>query len=180
VVGYLSTEGGALKVLFVCTANICRSAYAEVVARHLAGPDSSLVFDSAGARGFDGEPMNPPMVAEAALRGADPQGFRSKRLTLPLVDEADLILTAEAAHRRLILEDRPLAMRKAFSLGQFARGLQTAGPGDRASLLPRVREKAATARDDEDIEDPYNRGHHVVQVVASEIEALLTLIVPAL
>jgi len=169
-----------LKVLFVCTANICRSAYAEVVARQLAGPDSSLVFDSAGTRGFDSEPMNPPMAAEAAQRGADPHGFRSKRLTLPLIDEADLIFTAEAAHRRLILEDRPLAMRKAFSLGQFARGLQAAPSGDQASLLTRVREKAATAHDDDDIEDPYNRGHRVAQVVSSQIEALLTLILPAL
>jgi sulfate adenylyltransferase len=169
-----------LKVLFDCTANICRSAYAEVVARHLAGPGSLLVFDSAGTRGFDGEPMNPPMAAEAGLRGADPHGFRSKKLTLSLIDEADLILTAEAAHRRLILEDRPLAMRKAFSLGQFARGLRAAAPGDQASLLTRVREKAATARDDDDIEDPYNRGHRVAQVVSSQIEALLTLILPAL
>lgn len=32
----------AIRVLFVCTANICRSAYAEVMARHPLGDDPSV------------------------------------------------------------------------------------------------------------------------------------------
>jgi len=132
-------------VLFVCTANICRSAYAEVVARHLAGPDSSFEFDSAGIFAAEGEPMDPPMAAEALLRGADPDSHRSKRLTLDLVDDANLILTAETVHRSRILEDRPLAMSKAFTLGQFARGLQ-ASAEDSGPLLERVRARATRRR----------------------------------
>ncbi len=41
-----------LNVLFVCTANICRSPYMELTARHLAG-DAAVTFASAGTHGFD-------------------------------------------------------------------------------------------------------------------------------
>ena len=168
-----------MKVLFVCTANICRSAYAEVVARQLAGPGSALAFDSAGILAADGQPMDPPMAAEAERRGADPRAHRSKRLTLGLVDNADLILTAETVHRSRILEDRPLAMRKAFTLGQFARGLR-ASHDDPGGVLERVRARAATSGPDDDVDDPYGRGHGKAQLVALEIEALLRLVLPAL
>lgn len=171
-----------MKVLFVCTANICRSAYAEVLARHLTGPATHLEFDSAGVHGHDVEQMDPPMAAEATLRGVDPSGFRSKRLTKLLIDEADLILTAEAVHRRLILEERPRAMSKAFSLGQFARGLAASehDPADHGGLLAKVRSHAPTAHDEDDIDDPYAGGHGQAQLAALEIDALLKLILPAL
>lgn len=172
-----------MKVLFVCTANICRSAYAEVVARQLVGPGSTLEFRSAGTRGNDGDPMEPGMAAEAVLRGASTDDFRSSRLTMAMVDSADLVLTAEAAHRRRILEERPLAMRTAFSLGQFVRGLQAAEATDPATgvpLLERVRAKAATARADEDVADPYGRGPAAARTAAAELEQLLRRVLPTL
>jgi sulfate adenylyltransferase len=169
-----------MKVLLVCTANICRSPYAELVARELAGPGSSLEFSSAGVRAGDGDPMDPVMAAEAASRGAEPGSFRSRRLTNELIDDADLILTAESAHRKRILEERPLAMRNAFSLGQFARGLQAVPPGPADDLLARVRAKAATAVSEDDVADPYGRGHGPAQLAAMEIDALLKLILPTL
>ena len=42
-----------LHVLFVCTANICRSPFMEMAARELAGPDAAVEFSSAGTHGFD-------------------------------------------------------------------------------------------------------------------------------
>lgn len=167
-----------MRVLFVCTANICRSAYAEVLARHLALP--GLEFDSAGVHGRTAEPMDPPMAGEALARGADPAAFRSKMLTPELVDVADLVLTAETAHRARILADQPRAMGKAFSFGQFARGLAGAGEGDPATLLARIRSHAATSYPYDDVADPYGRGPAAAQQTAAELEALLTLVLPAL
>jgi sulfate adenylyltransferase len=169
-----------VKVLFVCTANICRSPYAEVVARRMAGPSSSLQFGSAGVRATDGNPMDPPMAAEAAGRGALVDGFRSTRLTHQLIDAADLILTAESAHRRWILEERPIALQKAFSLGQFARGLAVAEPGPADTLLERVRSRAATALPGDDVADPYGLGAAGAKTAAAEIGRLLAAILPAL
>ena len=49
-----------MKVLFVCTANICRSPSAELLAR-AAGP-GDVEFSSAGTHARDGEPISPDMV----------------------------------------------------------------------------------------------------------------------
>jgi len=43
-----------------------------------------------------------------------------------------------------------------------------------------VRARAATSRPDDDVDDPYGRGHGQAQLAALEIEALLRLILPAL
>jgi protein-tyrosine-phosphatase len=166
-----------VKVLFVCTANICRSAYAEVVARHLA--PQRLTFTSAGVRAAEGVPMEELMAAEAVTRGAATANFRSRRLTVAMVDEVDVILTAESGHRRLVLEDRPLAMRKTFTFGQFARGL-SAITGPSSELLDQVRAKAATSTEADDVPDPSRRGPTAAGAAADQLDELLRLILPAL
>ena len=45
-----------LRVLYVCTANICRSAYADVRSRSLVSADA-IAFASAGVWGFDRAPL---------------------------------------------------------------------------------------------------------------------------
>ena len=42
--------GASPRLLFVCTANICRSAYAEVRSRQMLGLDAGWAFFSAGVR----------------------------------------------------------------------------------------------------------------------------------
>ena len=168
-----------MKVLFVCTANICRSAYAESLARRLA--PEGLEYASAGVQGFAEAPMEPSMAEEAVARGADPSAFRSRRLTAQMLAEADLVLTAEARQRRLILEEHPRALRKTFTLGQFARGLAAvADPEPSDGLVDRVRARAATASEDEDVVDPYGRGPVAAHTAAEEIDRLLRVILPAL
>ena len=57
---HLSRPGDAdrmsepLRVLFVCTANICRSPAMELIARDLAGPTPTSSFSSAGTHARDG------------------------------------------------------------------------------------------------------------------------------
>ena len=122
-----------MKVLFVCTANICRSPSAEVMARAEAPAD--LAFSSAGTHAMDGEPINPDMVA-ALPADLDTSGFRSRRLTTALLGDADLVLTMETAHRTFVLDDHPAMFRKVFTLGQLARALEQVPDGlDREALL---------------------------------------------
>ena len=119
-----------VKVLFVCTANICRSPSAEAMARATGLP--GLEFSSAGTHARDGEPINPDMVAVLPA-DLDTSAFRSRRLTTALLEEADLVVTMEAAHRTFVLDDHPGMFRKVFTLGQLARALEQApaglGPG---------------------------------------------------
>ncbi|MGD9961720.1 hypothetical protein [Nocardioides sp.] len=166
-----------MKVLFVCTANICRSAYAEVTARH--GAAGVLSFSSAGVHGFPAAGMESLMASEAEARGVSSARFRSARLTTAMIDDADLVLTAETRHRQFILEERPVAMRTTFTLGQFARGLDRVDAPS-ADLIAQVRAQAPTSRPEDDVADPYGRGPDAASRAAHEIDDLLAQILPAL
>jgi len=169
-----------LRVLFVCTANICRSPYMELHARHLAGPDAPVSFTSAGTHGFEHRKMNESMVRELA-EGVDPSGFRSRHLTVEMLFEADLVLCAEAAQRQFVLDEQPALFRKVFTLGQFAEVVRRSDPSlsgpelvKVASGVPGISQWTA------DVADPYRRGVTAAKTAATAITELLDVIVPAL
>jgi sulfate adenylyltransferase len=170
-----------LRVLFVCTANICRSPFMELVARDLAGPDARVEFTSAGTHGFHDRAVDEVMAATLTPRSLSSEAFLSRALTSDLIEEADLVLTAEATHRTYILDDHPSAFRKVFTLGQFAESVRAADPalGGR-DLLTAVGERRTTADPALDVPDPYSRGPEAATASASTIEDLLRIVVPAL
>ena len=74
----------AMKVLFVCMGNICRSPTAEGVFRKLAhksGLSGELEIDSAGTHGFHvGRPPDARAVTHAARRGIDLTALRAREV----------------------------------------------------------------------------------------------------
>jgi low molecular weight protein-tyrosine phosphatase len=162
-----------MNVLFVCTANQARSPMAAA----LAGPGCHAA--SAGTQARDGLPMT--AEARAALRrhGHDPADFQSRRLTRDLIARADLILTMEGAHRAAVLGHDPGALRRTFTLREFAR-LVAADPVPPAGSLVDV---AAARRGtvvpaggpgEDDIADPTGRGRDAHDACAALIaQALL-------
>lgn len=74
-------------------------------------------FGSAGTHGWDAKPMD-AVMSGALGDGVECGSFPSRPLTRELIDEADLVLIAEASHRSYVLEDHPAAFRKVFTLGQ--------------------------------------------------------------
>ncbi len=94
----------------------------ELLAHDLAG--GSLVVSSAGTHGSADHTMEATMSTCLSERGVASDAFRSRRLTVDLVDEVDLVLTAEASHRQIVLDDHPVAFRKVFTLGQFAEAVR--------------------------------------------------------
>jgi sulfate adenylyltransferase len=170
-----------LRVLFVCTANICRSPYLELRARQLFGPDAGVEVSSAGTHGFDASPVSDTMEAEFARWGTEVDGFRSRAATGELVDEADLVLTAEAAHRTRLLEERPGAFRKVFTLGQFVESAGAADPSLRGrALLHALESRRVPASPDQDIDDPYRRGPAEARRAAVTMERMLAVVVDKL
>src|SRR5688500_18611881 len=99
----------AAEVLFVCTANICRSPTAEHLARHHERSER-LSFASAGLLRA-GERCPAPLVREVARLGVDLSSHRSRRLTTEALSNADLVVTMEVAHLRevAVLERSALA-----------------------------------------------------------------------
>lgn len=167
-----------MKVLFVCTANICRSPSAEALAR--AAGLTDVEFHSAGTHARGGEPINPDMVAVLPA-GLETSAFRSRRLTPPMVGDADLVLTMEAGHREFVLGEVPAAFRKVFTLGQLARAVGSAPSGlDRAALLVHLGSTRRNADPALDVPDPYRRGTEVAAGCVAHLEELLRTVLPAL
>lgn len=166
----------------MCTANICRSPFMERLARHLAGPDATVTFASAGTHGFRDHPMDDVMALTLAPRGVeDGDGFRSRPLSRQILEDADVVLTAEAAHRTFILDDHPQLFRKTFTLGQFAEAVRAIGPDvSGKALLEEAAKRRGAADARLDVGDPYRQGAEAAETAAAGIEEMLRLVVPAL
>lgn len=167
-----------LRVLFVCTANICRSPFLELTARSLAGSGATVEFSSAGTHGFDSHAMDEVMVA--TLTDDTSSGFASRRLTGAILDEADLVLTAEAAHRSFILEEFPQHLRKVFTVGHFAAAVEEHPDLSSRELIAAVGARRTAARPEHDIADPYRRGEAAAATAADTMSSMLGVIVPRL
>jgi protein-tyrosine phosphatase len=102
----------ATSILFVCTANICRSPTAEGVFRAMAdkaGLGAAFELDSAGTGATHvGEPPSPPAVEVAAARGYDIGGIRARQITGEDIEKFDHVLAMTRGH---LVEMRWLAPR---------------------------------------------------------------------
>jgi protein-tyrosine phosphatase len=108
------------RVLVVCTANICRSpAAARLLAGRL-GP--SIDFVSRGTRSVPGAGMCQVTASWVLMNGGEPDGaHRSHGLQLADIKASTLILTASQRQRTAVIEMRPSAQVRTFTLIQAAR-----------------------------------------------------------
>ena len=170
-------------MLFVCTANISRSPYAErraaqILAAIGGGP---VALGSAGIPGVPGRGMDPEMAAQLSARGGQPDGHVSRSLTRADLDRTALVLTFELAQRVRIIDAWPDQAVKVFGLHQFADALsRVRSPGRGLELLDQVYAATRADRVMADVADPYRRGTTAARACATEIDALLAGIVPAL
>ena len=170
-----------LRILFVCTANISRSPYLELAARARGGEQLGVTFSSAGVYARNDTLVDPGMAVELTARGIASEDFRSRRLTPSLVDEADLVLTAEASHRAAILDEHPIATRKVLTVGQADRALDrldaSVGRAEFAAALVAARGGATV---DLDIVDPYRRGPEAARACALILDTVVDRLVARL
>ena len=88
-----------MKILFVCSANICRSALCEVVLKQKLrerGIDGVEV-DSGGVHDYAGEPRDSMLVSYAQKAGYELKG-KSKYISQEMLDSADFIICMEHFH----------------------------------------------------------------------------------
>lgn len=185
----MSTPPGApdtFAILAVCTGNVCRSPAMERWLRAAFGPDSGVRVTSAGVRAVVGAPISPPMVPFVAAGGGDPGGFAARQLTAQLIERADLVLVAARGHRRHVVGLVPAAVRRTFTLREFARlaslvepddldraaPVSAAPPARLAALVPlavRRRGQVLVNDSDDDVLDPIGQSDAVYRRSAAQM-----------
>jgi len=180
-----------VRILIVCTGNICRSPYAEFVLRRaLRDIDAEgFVVRSAGTRALRGHPIDDSSAVLLGASAGATATFTASQLTTDDVARHDVILTMSREQRSTVLRLRPDALRRTFTLREFARLLDTVDPQDLPatrgsrwrSLVPALAANRTSARitdpTEDDVVDPFRLGAEVFSQMAQEISPALERIV---
>lgn len=182
-----------IRILTICTGNICRS---PLAAQLLAAKLGSTHFEvaTAGTSPVVGEPMQETMQRIAARMGAiDVSEHRAIGMQRDAVAHADLILGMDREHRRAAAKLLPNAAQRSFTLLEFAHVVssidtshlddQAQPNGDRAlegleiamrmrGVVPRLTPERLY-----DVPDPYGRSKQVYERSAKQIERAVDQIV---
>jgi protein-tyrosine phosphatase len=177
-------------ILAVCTGNVCRSPAVErLLVNHL-GPTVSV--SSAGTHALVGHPISDPMAALLLDGGYDPHSFEARRLSEQMLKEADLVLTMTRAQRGLVVELWPAAVRRTFTLREFARLLNWVDPAALPPGPPAERLRAAiplaaaergrerTMPDEDDVIDPFRLDSTVYAESLAQIRSAVDALVYAI
>jgi protein-tyrosine phosphatase len=182
-----------VRVLLVCTGNICRSpmAFGFLADRSHRLLEGAIRVDSAGTWARPGSP--PTAEAEEAVRerGVDISDHRSTPFAPDQAARADLILTMTGEQREEVLDAVPDASARTFTLKELVALLGAlpplAGEISREALVARIAEadrlrasEEAPRPADEDVADPIGLSTATYQAVAWELEELTDALVRGL
>ena len=126
--------------------------------------------------------MDPEAAGHLEAYGASADGFVARQLSTSMVQESDLVLTATKAIRSRVLEDAPAALRRTFTVLEFAALLDVvADDGDPVALVRAAAdERSRAALEDYDISDPFRRGSEAHAAAAEQMAAAVERIAKAL
>lgn len=175
-----------VRILTVCTGNICRSPVAERLLQ--AGLDQvqpgGFVVRSAGTRAMVGDPIQPPSADIIRTYGGTPDGFAARLLTPKILRESDLVLAMTARHRGDVMQMDASLLKRTFTIREFARMLQVleqrdtpAAAVDLPTFWRELPARAASVRHlalapesaDNDVVDPYRRGQELYNQMEDEL-----------
>jgi protein-tyrosine phosphatase len=164
-----------MKIVFVCTGNICRSPMGEALLMHLAAPTElvDLRVSSCGTWGLAGEPATDLAVDVLRDRGIDASAHLARDLDPGEIEEADLVIAMTSVHLREIEKAAPHASHKVRLLKEIAEltpALTPGGPPAQrlAALLAADRPRW---RRELDLDDPMGLPRGVYERCAEEVEA---------
>ena len=151
-------------ILFVCTANQCRSPMAEGLMRRKLereGRAGEIRAASAGVDALDGCRATENSIQAMAARGIDISGHRSRATTDRILQDAALILTMERAHANVLQALFPAHAERVHLLAQMT-GLESDVADPVGSPLEDYRRTA------QEIENLIELGYHRMMQLIGE------------
>jgi ribose 5-phosphate isomerase B len=113
-----------MRILFVCTANMCRSVMAVAAMTHeLSAYGKDFEVESAGVDAISNLKADKSTVQVCLIHGLDVSSHRSRQVTKEMLDQSDVVLCLAEDHKRLILSAYPKLHSKVFLLKQYSRNV---------------------------------------------------------
>ncbi len=107
-------------ILFVCSANICRSPMAEGLMKALVkGMEEDWRIESAGVWAIKNSPAAENTLKVLLERGVDLSSHAAKQITLEMVEEFSLVLTMESNHQEALRAAFPEHAGKVFKMSEM-------------------------------------------------------------
>jgi protein-tyrosine phosphatase len=137
-------------ILVVCAANVCRSPLAELALRRGLGADSAISVSSAGVRAVEGDAICALVSSshDDGEWGEQARAHRARPVTIDLIEQSSLILTASRDIRGELVRLAPRSRDWMFTLKEAAHlgaGFSSAGPdrvADYVAYLDRARSRS--------------------------------------
>lgn len=150
-----------MKIMFICTGNICRSAMAKGMMRKLVIENNiNAEIYSCGVYAQTGDFATYNAVEAAKEYNADISSHRATNIRESKIEEMDLILCATTSHKQSVLYLYSNLQGKVYTMKEYA--------------------KLDKNGQDMDIKDPWGYDEVVYRKCASEIEECLEKIVEIL
>ncbi len=166
------------QILFVCTANICRSPAAEAIARDRFG-EQRFRFRSAGFL-EKGRIFEPDMAKAVAKLGVNISGdHESSVIDTEMLHASSLVLTMEARHVQNIVIEADAVFDRVIPLKEAAELIDERRIGSLEGLLAAMVDRDPMRYLDRrwDVEDPYKRSRRHYKRSAAEIVDLVNRVI---
>lgn len=172
--GAVRNQVSGSTLLFVCTGNICRSAFAAAALRARVGDRADTCVVSAGIRAMQGWPMDPGMARAGAELGLALGGHEARQVTGRMIANTAAVVVFGPEHHAWMRQEFPEHMGRVVAIGQVARGLGTLPRSGRlplAHVVEAVTSDAPRIVDADWIDDPYGHDDSVKMICAKRILA---------
>jgi len=128
---------GNMKILLVCSGNICRSPTAEGLLRQLCAEQGlACELDSAGTHGLHaGEAPDHRAVELARQKGIDISTLRARQVTADDFDDFDIIYAMDAGHMQALKAKKPTGAKAKLKMFYAAADVPDPWYGDMSHFI---------------------------------------------
>jgi len=145
-----------IKIMFVCTGNICRSAMADkMLAKRVKEENLNIEVYSSGTFAENGDYPTVEAIEAMEEYGVDLKQHRATNIRRSNIEEMDLILCATTTHKNMVLQLYPNLVGQVYTMKEYV--------GDTQNGI--------------DISDPWGYDLAVYRKCAAEIEKIIKKIV---